>query len=71
MNIILYWSVVQLVAIPITVSWVMCSILPPTFVEIHHEIFSTVIFLLQLIQEGLLSVKTKLYALSPGNGRLV
>ena len=30
-----------------------------TFVEFDHEIFSTVILLLQLIQEGLLSVTSE------------
>ena len=40
---------------------IMSSILalPDTFVEIDREIFSTVILFLPLIQEGLLSVKSK------------
>ena len=54
-NIILNWSVVQFIANPITDSWVVSSIPALTFVEIHHEIFSTVFLLLPLIQEGLLS----------------
>ena len=32
---------------------------PSTFVEIDHEIFSTAILLLPLIQEGLLSVTSE------------
>ena len=47
-------SVASLIADP----GVMSSIpnRPHTFVEIYHEIISTVILLLPLIQEGLLSV---------------
>ena len=53
--------VVQLVASQIADPGVMSSILalPHTFVEIDHEIFSTVILFLPLIQEGLLSVTSK------------
>ena len=51
----------QSVASQIADPGVMSSIPPQshTFVEIDHEIFSMVILLLLLIQEGLLSVTSK------------
>ena len=53
--------VVQSVASPIADPEVVSSILaqPHTFVQIDCEIFYTVILLLHLIQEGLLSVTSK------------
>ena len=47
-------SLVSLIADPGFVSSIPAR--PHTFVEIDHEIFSTVSLLLPLIQEGLLSV---------------
>ena len=53
--------IAQLVAGQIVDSGVVGSILarPHTFVEIDHEIFSVIILLLPLIQEGLLSVTSE------------
>ena len=48
--------VVQSVASLITDTVVMSSFLAPFFVEIDQEIFSKVILLLLLVQDGLLSV---------------
>ena len=41
--------------VSLTAAW------PHTFVEIDHELFSTIILLLPLIQEGLLSVISDIY----------
>ena len=46
-------SVASLIADPGVVS--LITVQPHTFLEIDHEIFSKVILLLPLIQEGLLS----------------
>ena len=53
--------VVQLVASPIADPEVVSSIpaMPQTFMEIDREIFSMIILLHPLIQEGLLSVTNK------------
>ena len=60
--------IVQLVASPIADSGVLHLIpaQPYTFVETDHGIFSMVILLLPLIQEGLLSVTSEVFALSTG-----
>ena len=50
-------SVWSLIADPGVVSLILAR--PDTFVEIDHEIFSMVILLLLLIQEGLLSVTSE------------
>ena len=47
-------SIVSRIADTGVVSWIPAQ--PHTFIEIVHETFSTVILLLALIQEGLLSV---------------
>ena len=53
--------IAHLVASPPADQRVMSSIWAHTFVTIDHEIISTIILLLQLIQEGLLSVPSKKY----------
>ena len=51
------YSVLSLIVDPGVVS--LISARPYTYMEIHHEMFSTIILLLLLIQEGLLSVTRK------------
>ena len=53
--------IAQLVASPPADQRVVSSIRAHTFVKIDHEIISTIILLLQRIQEGLLSVTSKKY----------
>ena len=48
---------VSLIADPGVVSLILAR--SHTFVEVYHEIFSTVILLLSLIQEGLMSVTSE------------